>query len=136
MLSFIKVLLTIQGAYMKPDMSLRLLTVAVSLYLVSRIPHGKAADQCNSRRTHYDKALKGHTFDKVKVNSPADCVIRCENELRCQSFNYVMAGRTCELNNRSKEARPEDYVTDPSRIYMTIQFNRGKYSYRVPRSKI
>ncbi|KAJ7384403.1 hypothetical protein OS493_021814 [Desmophyllum pertusum] len=104
-------------------MSLRLLTI--SLYLVSRIPHGKAADQCNSRITHYDKALKGHTFDKVKVNSPADCVIRCENELRCQSFNYAMAGRTCELNNRSKEARPEDYVTDPSRIYMTIQFNRG-----------
>jgi len=47
------------------------------------------------------------------------------NEPRCQSINYVMEENICELNNRSKEARPEDYVTDPGKIYMTVPFNKG-----------
>lgn len=116
---------------MESFLFLRLLTVVISLYLVSRMLYVEAAGQCESQRTNYDKALKGHTFDKVKVTSPADCVIRCENELRCQSFNYVMKDKTCELSNRTKEARPADYVADLGRIYMTIQFNRGMCSYRV-----
>ena len=51
--------------------------------------------------------------------------MRCENKPRCQSYNYVLEEKICELNNRSKEAGPEDYVTDPARIYMTVQYNRG-----------
>lgn len=115
---------------MKPHISQRILIAAVSVYLLPRMPHVITAGQCESRRTNYDKALKGHTFENVKVTMPTDCVIRCENEVRCQSFNYVMADKTCELNNRTKEARPEDYGTDVTRIYMSIQFNRGICSYR------
>lgn len=115
---------------MKTHPFLRLLTVASSLYLVSRMSRVKAAGQCGSQSSSYGKALIGHTFDKVKVLMPADCLIRCENEPRCQSLNYVMEDNTCELNNRSKEARPADYVTDPSRIYMTTYFKRGMCSYR------
>ncbi|XP_078363220.1 uncharacterized protein LOC144647310 [Oculina patagonica] len=109
---------------MKAHLFLRLLTVASFLFLVSRMSRVKAAGQCGSQSSSYGKALKGHTFDKVKVPLPGDCLIRCENDPRCQSLNYVMEDNICELNNRSKEARPADYVTDPSRIYMSNNFKR------------
>ena len=112
---------------MKPCMSHRLLTLAVSLYLASWVSHGKAAGQCKAGGTTFGKALTGHMFEKFKADRPTDCVIRCENEPKCQSFNYVIEEKICELNNRTKEARPEDYVTDPARIYMTVQHKRGAY---------
>ena len=41
----------------------------------------------------------------------------------------MMEENICELNNRSKEVRPEDYVTDKERIYITVPFNKGKCSF-------
>ena len=32
----------------------------------------------------------------------------------------------CELNSRTKEARPEDYVQDADRVYLTRPIERGK----------
>ena len=113
---------------MKP--SQKLLTFVLALYLASWILHGNAAGKCRSRVSTYGKALKGHTFDKFKANRPLDCAIGCDHSLKCQSYNYVLDKNICELNNRSKEARPEDYVTDPVRIYMTKQFNRGRLIFR------
>ena len=110
---------------MKPCMSQKLLTLAVSLCMTSRMPFGKATGQCESGSSTFGKALKGHTYQTFNANCPSVCDIRCENEPRCQSYNYLMEENVCELNNRSKESRPEDYVMDLSRIYMTQQFNRG-----------
>ncbi|KAL9989353.1 hypothetical protein ACROYT_G003894 [Oculina patagonica] len=109
---------------MKQHISARLLIVAISLYLVSRMPQVKAAGQCGSQSSNYGGALKLHTFDKFKVSSPDVCITGCQNEARCQSINYVMEESICELNNRSKETRPDDYITDQKRIYMTVSFNR------------
>ena len=45
----------------------------------------------------------------------------------------MMEENICELNNRSKvQVRPENYVTDPGRIYMTVPFNKGKFSIDCP----
>lgn len=112
------------------SMSLTLLTAAISLYLVSRIPHVKAAGQCGTQTSNYGSALKRHTFETFKVNRPDVCITRCQNEPRCQSLNYVMEEGICELNSKSKETRPHYYVTDPRRIYMTVHFNKGMRSYR------
>ena len=90
------------------------------------MPHGNATGQCHYRAaSNYDKTLKGHTFETFKADRPSDCVIKCENEPRCQSYNFVIGEKICELNNRTKEARPEDFVTDPARVYMTVESNRG-----------
>ena len=88
---------------------------------------GKAAGQCNSRGSDYGKMLKGHTYETFKINRPSDCVIRCENDPGCQSYNYKLEEKVCELNNRSKETRPQDYITDLTRIYMTVQFIEGLF---------
>ncbi|KAL9974939.1 hypothetical protein ACROYT_G012048 [Oculina patagonica] len=50
---------------------------------------------------------------------PYKCKVICEQEITCQSYNYVIGEALCELNNRTKEARPENFRSDPARFYIT-----------------
>ena len=43
---------------------------------------------------------------------------------QCQRFNYVFTQGICELSNRKKDARPEDYIPNPERFY----FKRGEFN--------
>ena len=75
--------------------------------------------QCKSAEASVQgKALKGHTFKTSVVRAPFECQVLCESELTCQSYNYFLPGKICELNKRTKEARPEDFVMDENRFYM------------------
>ena len=53
------------------------------------------------------------------------CLDKCDDHVRCQSFNYVISQGICELNNRTKEARPEDFVPDSDRFYIKRFRERG-----------
>ena len=55
--------------------------------------------------------------------------MKCEEEARCQSFNVILGANICELNSRTKEARPGDLVPDLDRIYMKRAFNRGTVAF-------
>ena len=61
---------------------------------------------------------------------PADigihCALVCREDDRCQSLNFVMSIRMCEFSNRTKEARPKDFIRDPDRYYFRRDINRGK----------
>ncbi|KAL9963330.1 hypothetical protein ACROYT_G032522 [Oculina patagonica] len=52
------------------------------------------------------------------------CLLECYRDIRCQSFNYVISQNMCELNIRTKEARPEDFVPDSDRYYFERDWNR------------
>ena len=70
--------------------------------------------------------LKGHTFKTFKARPLSkDCREACNSDVRCQSYNYVYFKNICELNNRTKEARPEDFVKDHERYYMRKAPNGG-----------
>ncbi|KAL9964960.1 hypothetical protein ACROYT_G028677 [Oculina patagonica] len=63
--------------------------------------------------------LKGHIFKTFNArHGSLDCRQACNSDFRCQSYNYVIFRDICELNNRTKEARPEDFVKDKDRYYM------------------
>nr|XP_058942097.1 fibrillin-3-like [Pocillopora verrucosa] len=73
----------------------------------------------------YQMMLQGHTFKTLKTQpGTTECRQACRADIRCQSFNVVFKG-ICELNNRTKEARPDDFVKDLERYYV-------KSSTRVP----
>ncbi|XP_015755374.1 PREDICTED: uncharacterized protein LOC107334920 [Acropora digitifera] len=79
----------------------------------------KAASQCSSgERSISGMFLKGHTFRTVQVEGPFQCLQICKQEERCQSYNFVITNKVCELSNRIKEARPEDFLPDVNRFYM------------------
>ena len=98
-----------------------------ALFVISRMLLSEAAGpQCKPiEESVRGKALKGHTFKTSVVQDPNECLFFCESELTCQSYNYFMPKRICELNNRTKEARPDDFVPDKSRFYMRRWANRG-----------
>ena len=88
-------------------------------FLMSRIGFTEAAGQCHlAGRSIYGMYLRGHTFKTVQVGLPEDCYLKCEQEARCQSYNVIIGPIVCELNSRTKEARPEDFVPDQHRFYM------------------
>ena len=72
-------------------------------------------------------ALQGFVFKKLSVRAFHKCDISCEKELTCQSYNYVVGEKSCELNNRTKEARPGNFRSDPARTYLRRLSNRGMY---------
>ena len=100
----------------------------VIAFLTSRIRTNKVSGQCHtaeySVRGMY---LRGHTFKNVQVELPETCYFKCTEEVTCQSYNFVIGLNICELNNRTKEARPEDFLPDEMRYYMKRLTNRGCY---------
>ena len=104
----------------------KLLFVVLSVLALSRKCHSEAAVQCPAQQPIYDGALKGFTFRSLMLTSSFECLVICHYEDRCQSFNYVTKTNVCEMNNRTKEAKPEQFVSDPERFYMKRGAHRSK----------
>ena len=86
-------------------------------------------EQCRVEFNKQGMALTGFVFKKFSARGPHVCDDRCDRELTCQSSNYVIETSTCELNNRTKEARPENFKPDPARFYIGRLNNRGTYCF-------
>ncbi|XP_044181282.1 uromodulin-like isoform X1 [Acropora millepora] len=67
----------------------------------------------------YGTMLRGHVFEEHNAVNILACSLLCNSNIRCQSINYVISRHLCELNSRTKEARPEDYLQDPDRVHLT-----------------
>ena len=97
-----------------------------TMFLMSRIGVLNANSQCRVTESSIGGMyLKGHVFKMYRDQLPEECYFRCEEEVTCQSYNVVIGQNICELNNRTKEARPEDFMPDQRRFYMKRSRNRG-----------
>ncbi|XP_078364739.1 uncharacterized protein LOC144649155 [Oculina patagonica] len=76
-----------------------------------------AGSQCREERSINGMALQGFVFKKFTVRALHECDISCEREITCQSYNYAAGEKSCELNNRTKEARPENFRSNPAWFY-------------------
>ena len=54
--------------------------------------------------------------------------MKCEQEIACQSGNYKRKYKICEQNNRTKEARPQNFLLAPSWFYIQGLNVRGENS--------
>ena len=97
------------------------------VFLMSRIGLFEAALQCQTAQYSIGGMfLRGHTFKTCKIEWHESCYFRCAEEVTCQSYNFLIDQNLCELNNRTKEARPGDFKQDRRRFYMKRAKNRGK----------
>ena len=115
---------------MNPKLMLVMLLFLASSYKCQ----GKAADQCPTEQPIYGKALKGYTFKTFVTSSSFECLVDCHYEDRCQSYNYVIKTNICEMNNRAKEAKPDQFVSDPDRFYMKRGAHRSKVKLLINRN--
>ena len=101
--------------------------MAIPFLVMSVMFYELDAQQCIIRGEYTIRGmmLKGNTFIQEKTEIWLNCLDKCDDDIRCQSFNYVISQDICELNNRTKEARPEDFVPDSDRLYVTRMRERG-----------
>ena len=87
-----------------------------------------AHDQCRTEVNIQGMALESHVFKRWSLAAPHLCDVKCGQEIACQSYNYNRKYQICELNNRTKEARPENLLSAPSWFYIRRLNGRGKKS--------
>ena len=103
-------------------------SMSITLLVISQMFYKLDAQQCIIRGEYTIRGmmLKGHTFIEEKTGMIwLSCLDNCDDDVRCQSFNFVISQGICELNNRTKEARPEDFVPDSDRFYIKRLRERG-----------
>lgn len=114
-----------------------LLYISSLFALVYKVETKGAKRQCDggSELSVFGMMLKGHMYKKTKAELGHECLFVCRQEVICQSFNFVISEGMCEFNNRTKEARPEDYVPHSDRYYFRRDINRGKFTRGKLRNK-
>ena len=99
---------------------------STALFFISLVFRDIASQQCHGIYSIYQMMLKGHTYKMFKTTpGTPECRDICLADDKCQSLNVVMFTAICELKNRTKEARPEDFVKDEDRYYMAKGPKRG-----------
>ena len=102
----------------------------LTLFVLFQMLYGAVAQQCIPEKVETSilgMMLRRHTFRQITGVLGDVCLRECFYDVRCQSFNYVISQYMCELNNRTKEARPEDFVSDSDRYYFGVDVNRGEF---------
>jgi len=82
------------------------------------------AQQCPSERSISGWMLQRHVYKTALADIGLPCLSSCGTDVRCQSFNFVMSSHVCEFNDRTKEAKPKDFIPDPDRHYFKKPVNR------------
>ncbi|XP_068704793.1 uncharacterized protein [Montipora foliosa] len=70
--------------------------------------------------------LQGHIYQTMMANIGLHCLSVCLKDDRCQSFNFVISLQKCEFSDRTKEARPEDFIPNADRYYFRKYINRAE----------
>ena len=85
-----------------------------------------ANGQCRAEVNIQGMALKRSVFKRWSLAAPHLCDVKCGLEISCQSYNYNPKYQICELNNRTKEAKPENFLSAPAWFYIRRLNGRGK----------
>ena len=104
---------------------LRMVLLVASLF-INHLLSAATAEQCGTEYSIFGMMLTKHSFKTVKTSSAMECLHACRDDVRCQSLNYVIGEDSCELNDRTNKAKPEHFVPDSFRYYLTRDKNRGE----------
>ena len=96
----------------------------LQLLLLQRFS-GLSAQQCTREESIVGMMLQRHIFKIMKPSSSLHCLQACNGHVRCQSFNYDFSDGICELNNHTKEDKPEDFIPNFTRYYFGKARKRG-----------
>ena len=78
--------------------------------------------QSSKYSSHYGIALLGYSYKSFIANLLVTCYRACQQEPSCQSLNYNLANRICELNTFAK--RPEDLNDKLQNFVYAVNPNR------------
>ena len=109
--------------------------ISMKVFLLAQMLSETSTSQCKSLYSTYGMMLTGHVFKTIKTPMSLECLNACNDDPRCQSFNYVMMQGICELNNFTKDAGPEYFVKSTDRYYITVKGeNMNNISFKLTTS--
>ena len=76
-----------------------------------------ASESCRNVYSQSGYALVDHAYKSFFTGCLASCYMSCNTQPTCQSLNYNLADKTCELNNDTKYFRPTYFVKKPEFVY-------------------
>ncbi|XP_068706613.1 fibrillin-1-like [Montipora foliosa] len=106
---------------------MKTLSVLLISVIICQIVDETKSQQCpafGSEESILGWMLQGHIYQTMMANIGLHCLSVCLKDHRCQSFNFVMSLHMCEFSDRTKEARPEDFIPDADRYYFRKYINR------------
>ena len=74
-------------------------------------------ESCRNVYSQSGYALVDHAYKSFFTGLLASCYMSCNTQPTCQSLNYNLADKTCELNNDTKYFRPTFFVKKPEFVY-------------------
>lgn len=74
-------------------------------------------DDCNTVVSIRGYLLIGRPFKIASGKSLTTCILSCDRDANCYSFNYKFPRKTCELNNVTRSLRPEKFIFSPDAVY-------------------
>ena len=97
------------------------------ILFVSTMKFVTADDQCRTEVNIEGMALESSVFKRCSLAAPHLCDVKCRQEIKCQSYNFNRKYQMCELNNRTKEARPENFLSTPAWFKETINYRNAHF---------
>ena len=92
-----------------------------------------AAESCRNVYSESGHALVDHAYKSFFTRRLASCYMSCNTQPTCQSLNYKIADKTCELNNDTKYFRPKYFVRKPAFVYAeNLDSGRLQHSFFLP----
>lgn len=74
-------------------------------------------EDCITVSSIKDYSLIGHSYKATSGKSLMTCIISCDQDANCYSFNYKFPAKTCELNNVTRSLQPMEFISSPGAIY-------------------
>ena len=97
------------------------------LVIINTAKLHEGLEQCTaSTHSVYGYSLSNHVISTRVPSSLSDCVIMCRNEFRCNSLNFRLREKSCDLNNADRYTHPEDYGPQEGSVYMDTSVKHKK----------
>ncbi|XP_074628969.1 uncharacterized protein LOC141886644 [Acropora palmata] len=77
----------------------------------------RVGESCKNDYSEHGFALIDHAYESIRVDRLISCYMACSMQPACQSLNYNLADKTCDLNNDTKYYRPKYFVEKPTFVY-------------------
>ena len=101
--------------YNRKPKTMAALQIILSLFLFPSVT--SAVESCRNAYSQSGYALIHHAYKSFFTRRLASCYMSCNTQPTCQSLNYNLADKTCELNNDTKYYRPKYFVKKPAFVY-------------------
>ena len=90
---------------------------------------GSAANEgrrCGQDKILWGSALMNHTYKTVHAANFAGCLLKCDHDTHCKSFNFWWNNLECEFNNATKHSASGSVICKVNCVQRDMDSETGR----------